>query len=116
VAASPVAATADDVTRMVPVVPDGIPLDDVPPAGPVRRRRTLPKLILIAVVLGLLIAGVAITISVVGWSEVRSSLRIGSLSLAVCTLPGWSTPAGRGGAEATNRKGGMPWPRPRSTR
>ncbi len=46
-----------------------------------RRRRGLPKLIVIAVVLGLLIAGVAIGVSAVGWSELRDTFHIGSVGV-----------------------------------
>jgi len=77
-------AAPDEVTQVVPVVAAGIPLDEAPPAGSRRRRRRgLPKLIVIAIVLGLLIAGTAIAISMVGWTELRSNFDIGSVDGSV---------------------------------
>lgn len=62
----------DDVTQVVPIVPGQIAASTA-----TRRRRGLPKLIVITVILGLLIAGVAIAISAIGWSELRDSINIG---------------------------------------
>ena len=90
-APEPQVAGPDDVTRMVPVVPVDVSLAG-PAGGEVarvsrRRRWSLPKLVVIAVLLGLVIAGAAIAISAVGWNEVRDTLRIGW----VAGLPGTST-------------------------
>ena len=91
----PEIAAADDVTQVVPVVTGGTALEDVPatPAAGRRRRRSLPKLLVIAVILGLLVAGVAIAISAVGWSEMREKLNIGAVGLATVLL---ITPMGTG--------------------
>ena len=88
----------DDVTEVVPIV-----ADELTATGGKRRRRGLPKLIVIAVVLGLLIAGVAIAISVVGWSEMRDTLHIGS----VYGGPAWVP------ALMANPNGDMWWTRSR---
>ena len=75
-ASEPAVAGPDDVTQAVPVIP-AIEGEEAPAAPAGRRRRSLPKLLVIAVVLGLLVAGVAIAISAVGWSEMRNNLDIG---------------------------------------
>ena len=48
---------------------------------------------MIAVILGLLVAGVAIAISAVGWSEMRDKLSIGAVGLATVLM---ITPIGPG--------------------
>ena len=71
--AAPVVAI-DDVTQPVPIVTDAPVLQSTPPVERRWRRLGVPMLILIAVVVGLLVAGVAIAISMVGWSELSSQL------------------------------------------
>ena len=63
----------EDVTQPVPVV-ESDPAAEKMTTVERHRRRGLPILILIAVVVGLLVAGVAILISMVGWNELRSDM------------------------------------------
>jgi hypothetical protein len=76
-----VAAEPDDLTEPVPIVDSTIALMAPAPVEPRRRRLGVPILILIALVLGLLVAGVAIAISMVGWSELRSKLHSGTVDV-----------------------------------
>ena len=71
------APPVDDVTPPVEVVREPAPIPEPPAPQPRLRYLRLPVLILIAVVIGLLIAGVAIAISMVGWTELRSELSDG---------------------------------------
>lgn len=73
----PLTMTADDVAEAVRVTPTDLVLEEATPAPPPRRRLRLPMLVVIAVVVGLVIAGVAIAISMVGWSELRRGLHTG---------------------------------------
>ena len=73
----PLPVTASDLAEPVTVTEGDLVLGDATPAAPRRRRLRLPMLIVIAVVVGLVIAGVAIAISIVGWSELRSGLHTG---------------------------------------
>lgn len=77
------AVAPGDVTQPVPVIDGGPSIAEV--TATKRRRRGLLILILIAVVIGLLVAGMAILISTVGWNELRREMGAAADAFATVT-------------------------------